>query len=50
MLRVDGVQMDHDGGVIRWYGVGGNVPLELEVQRTLKRANISVFFMALWAC
>ena len=28
------VQMDHDGGLKPWYGVGGNMPLSFEVQRT----------------
>ena len=30
------VQMNHDGGLEPWCGVGGNMPVSLEVQRTIK--------------
>ena len=33
-------QMDPDGGEEPWYGVAGNMPIEPEVQRTIKRADI----------
>ena len=39
--------MHHDGGLELWHGVGGNMPVELEVQRTNKRADICGLFMAL---
>ena len=34
------VQMDFDEGMTPWYGVGGIMPIALEVQRTIKRAEI----------
>ena len=40
------VQIDLDGGDETWYGVGGATPTELEVQRTIKRAEIWALYMA----
>ena len=34
------VRMDHDGRMIPWCGVGGNMPVEFSVQRTIKSADI----------
>ena len=33
------VQMDHDGGLEPWFGVGGNMPMSLDVQRAVERAE-----------
>ena len=35
--------MDLDGGMTPWYGVGGVVPISLDVERTIKRAEICGF-------
>ena len=32
------VQMNLDGGMTPWYGIGGTMPISLEVQRTIMRA------------
>lgn len=39
------VRMDHDGGLIFWYGVGSIMPVELEVHRALR--DLGVFS---WLC
>ena len=41
------VQMNLDGDEEPWYGVACNMPIELEVQRTIKRADICALYMAL---
>ena len=40
------VQIDLDGGDETWYEVGGATPTELEVQSTIKRAEIWGLYMA----
>ena len=41
------VQMDPDGGLIPVYGVGGEMPVEFEVDRTIKKAVIWALFIVL---
>ena len=41
------VQMDLDGGMTPRCGVGGILPISLEVQRTIKRAENWALYMAL---
>ena len=41
------VQIELDGGEEPWYGVPGNMLIELEVRRTTKRAEIWALYMAL---
>ena len=43
------VQMDLDGGLTPWYGVGGIVPIELDVQGTIKRVEIWALYRPLSA-
>ena len=41
------MQVDLGGGIEPWYGMCGIMPVELEVQRTLKRAEMWALLMAL---
>ena len=47
LMGTQGGQLDLDGGMTPWFGVGGIMPISLEVQSTIKRAEHWAYTMAL---
>ena len=41
------VQLEVDGGDVPWCGMFGTIPVELDAQRTMKRAGMGALCMAL---